>query len=409
MNHPIGLYQQVLKNFGIKREKDFYFSLLIMMLMSMMSSLTQTFINLDLHQFHFFNKNILSLDIMMPFLGSFVALFVFQRLFHMFRFKVFMGGALLGIAVGYGLLIFFVESDYNFIIRFFLGLLYSFIFLGLYIFQMKIYHLRNRATLFSFTILTMSLFSSFGVFLNGVIVGSSHIFGIGIFCVIGGLWSLSKLETKEEDPSWKKDFLSPHGSVLKATFRHPSFFILIFIISIAGTAFSTYFPIYAEGLGFTEREASFLFSCVQLAVLFFIPLGGILGDKWGYEKTLLGFSFIALMAGIFTFWVKNVETLGFLFFIVRGCLASFFGLMIAWIGREHFLQHMSTKISVFSFTYRLGCILSPLGVGLIMKYYGNNGFIFFILGGVFLSFCLLLKDVFRGEKKILKKIITETT
>ncbi len=397
MGQHIGLYRQVLKNFGIEKENNFYFSLLIMMLISMLSSLTQTFMNLDLHQFHFFSKNILSVDIMMPFLGSFISLFIFQRLFNILSFKAFIGISLLGVGVGYGFLIFFMESDLNFIVRFFLGLFYSFIFLGFYVFQIKMYHPRNRGILFSFTILMMSIASSFGVFLNGVIIGPSHIFKVGIFCICACLWSLLKIESSEKNNRVKKDFLSSPDSVLKSACHHPSFFILVLIVSIAGTAFPTYFPIYAENIGFSEKGASYLFSCVQLSVLFFIPLGGVLGDKWGYEKTLLGFSFMSLIAILLTFWVKNIDVLGGLFFIVRGCLASFFGLMIAWIGREHLNHHLATGVSVFSFVYRLGCVLSPLGVGLIMDYYGNKGFIIFILGGIFLAFCLLFREVFQRK------------
>ncbi|MBS0186291.1 MAG: MFS transporter [Proteobacteria bacterium] len=402
MGPSLNLYRQALKNFGIKKENDFYFSILIMLFISMTSSLTQTFINLDLHQFHFFNKEVLSLDIMMPFLGSFVALFVFQRLFHMVRFKIFMGFTLLGIGLGYFLLIFFVTSDFNFIIRFFLGLFYSFTFLGCYIFQMKVYHHHKRGALFSFTILMMALSSSFGFFLNGVITDASYVFGVGLICIGGCLWSLLKLDTTEEDSQGKKEFLSPHGSILKIASKYPRFFILILLISFVGTAFPTYFPIYAEGLGFSEKEVSYLFSCVQLSLLFFIPLGGFLGDKWGYEKILLVLSFVALLAGVCTFGSKKIEILGILFFIIRGSLASFFGLMVAWIAREHFSQRVATRMSVFSFTYRAGCILSPLGVGFIMQYYGNNGFIFFILGGIFLSICLLLKEVFPKENDLKK-------
>jgi len=393
----LNLYQQALKNFGIKKESDFYFSILIMLLISMTSSLTQTFINLDLHQFHFFNNDVLSFDIMMPFLGSFFALFIFQRFFYMARFKIFMGLTLLGIGTAYLLLIFFVESDFNFVIRFFLGLFYSFTFLGCYIFQMKIYRHHKRGTLFSFTVLMMALFSSFGFFLNGLMSEASHVFGVGLICIGVCLWSLLKLDTTQEDSKRKKDFLSPHGSILKIASKYPRFFILILLISFVGTAFPAYFPIYAEGLGFSEREVSYLFSCVQLSILFFIPLGGFLGDKWGYEKILLGFSLVALLAGVCAFGVRKIEILGILFFVIRGALASFFGLMVAWIAREHFSQSVETKMSVFSFTYRAGCILSPLGVAFAMKYYGNQGFIFFILGGVFLSSCLLLKEVFPKE------------
>lgn len=393
------LYDQTLTHLGVTREKDFFLSLFILICICALSSFTQTFINLDIHQVKAFG-DFASLDFAMPFIGGLVAVLIFPVMIEKVSLKKLLVGSLGGVAGGYCLLIFLETTDFNLPIRFFLGLFYSFIFLALYCYQANIYNTRYRATLFSFSGLMMAAFSAFGTSLNDLIGRASHVFMVGIFGVFLCIWASMKIgnEKNSEEHSLKKESLSSQVLSCEIFFKTPLIFLIIFMGGVSVSSFPTYFPIFGEGLGLSSGHASLLFSSAQMGAVFLMLFGGILADKFGYESSLFLMMLVSLMGTGISFFVQNVWLIAFLFFIVRGGIAAFFSITVAWVARDYTRHNLSKGMAGLSLARRLGGVLSPLGVGFMMQYFGNKGFILWIFGGLFTVCCLLAIKLLKKDK-----------
>lgn len=390
------LYDQTLTHLGVKKEKDFILSLFILIVICALSSFTQTFINLDIYQLKILG-DLMSIDFAMPFLGGLVAILMFPMILEVSSLKHLLIGSLIGVAFGYFLLIFLEATEFNVLLRFFLGFFYSIIFLVLYCYQANIYNTRYRATLFSFSGLMMAVFSAFGTSLNDFVGTIPYVFGIGIFGILLCVWAGLKIgdEKSRDEETLRKESLSSQLSSCQVFFKAPLIFLIIFMGGVAMSSFPTYFPIFGEGLGLNPGHASLLFSFAQMGSIFLILLGGVLADKIGYEMSLFLMMFLALVGTGVSFFIQNIWVVGCLFFLVRGGIAAFFSITVAWVARDYTRRNLSKGMAGLVLARRLGGVLSPLGVGFMMQHFGNRGFIIWIFMGL-LSVCgLLVVSIFK--------------
>ena len=334
------------------------------------------------------------------FWGGLVAVLIFPVMLEASSLKKLLIASLTGLTFGYGLMIFFEATEFNLPIRFFLGLFYSFIFLILYCYQANIYNTRYRATLFSFAGLMMAVFSAFGTSLNDLVETTPNVFGIGILGVILSIWAALKIGDghQREEETLQKESLSSHISSYHALFKAPLIFLIIFMGGMAVSSFPTYFPIFGEGLGLSQGHASILFSSAQMGAVFLMLLGGLLADKFGYEISLFLMMFISLIGAGISFFIENVWVIALLFFIVHGGIASFFSITVACVARDYRQRNLSKGMARFALARRFGGILSPLGVALMMQYFGNKGFILWVFGGLFSVCGLLVISLYKNRE-----------
>ncbi|HQS83396.1 MAG: hypothetical protein B7Y25_00070 [Alphaproteobacteria bacterium 16-39-46] len=384
--------QKTLRKYGIINQRDFYYLILIISILSCIGGLTATFVNLDIHQVPRFKGEITSWNFIMPCLGGFLGTFFFPRVHKFFSLKIILRFSLIGILINYVFMIFLMNSFFNFPIRFLTGFFYSPIFLAISCLEAKIFGNSYRATLFGIVGVQIVLFSSLGSSLVDFFQTSAIVFGIdigGLLICLALLWKwkdLSEVQSLKTDPSPK----TPHPSYYKIFSLAPIICLSFFVVSSVDTGFGSYLAIFCEGLGLREGKAALVYSFSSLGGLALMPIAGRVADKWGYKKTFLLLSFLGLFGAASSFFLTQLYTLAFAFFVASAAMQSFANLISSWVARNYAGKTLSYGMSTFSLLGSTSSILSPLGIGFLMKTYGNDGFLYWACGGLFTSVILMI-------------------
>ncbi len=391
------LYNKILDHFGIVQKKNFFYVLVLFTIFSILSSFVPTFLNLDIFHLKVFSKDLTSIDFAMPYVGSFLGSLLFPYFTRSFSLRKIVIFSLFLLGLGYSLMIVVLKTDYNLGLRFFFGILYAFIFLALYIYQGKIFDNRFRVSLFLFAGLLSGLASSFGSLLNDLVYQNVFVWALAFFLILSSIFISFKIEDKQEKgktvplkkaPSKKVSF----GEIIK---QNPIVFIIIFIGYVTFYGFPTYYPFFGEKLGLSQGKAAEFLASAQFWGLFLLPLSGRLGDKYGFEKSIFIIILISLGMVLGSFLTENVSVISILFSISNGGMLSFYTLVTAWIISLYARYNLAKGLSFFYLIGQTGAIISPLGMGMVMQYFGEKGFIVWFFTGMALILSLLfIKMVF---------------
>ncbi len=384
--------EKILKRYGILNQKDFYCLFLIIAILVCVGSFTKTYINLDIYNLPEFKGDRASWDFIMPCLGGFIATLFYPKIHENFSLKTILRGSLIGLAIIFGLLIFLMTTFFDFPLRFCIGFLSGAIFLGLACFQADLFKGPYLATWFGISGIEMALFGSLGDSLVDFFKKPVEVFGIsiiGILACLAILFVWQNPSKNEQQKSIQKTKM-PHISFYGVVAFSPLIFACIFMMGSVGGGLSSYLAIFCEGIGLNEGDSALVYSFSHLGSLLLIPLAGRIADKWGYEKTLLFIIFIGLIGTILAFFFTQIEETSFIFFLVKGSKQAFIALMYGWIASQYSRKNISYGMATFSLTGKISYILAPLGVGFLMQSYGNDGFLYWIFGGMLLSFILII-------------------
>ena len=161
---------------------------------------------------------------------------------------------------------------------------------------------------------------------------------------------------------------------------------------LAGFAISvvlSFFAVYAQRAGMTERMALAMLCAVALGnVLLQIPIG-MMADRASAEKLLIAVSAVGLAGLALMSFLPVMSLLKWPFlFVWGGSLGGFYTLSLTLVGRRFRRDELAGANAAFVIVYEFGCLLGPLASGLALDLWTPHGvlvplaaaYIVFILG-----------------------------
>ena len=129
-------------------------------------------------------------------------------------------------------------------------------------------------------------------------------FVIGALCAVFGFYLRRNLE---ESPEFLRAAKTRRESPLRGVFRHPRELLLVFGLTMGGTAafytFSTYMPTFLNNTVKLPREQANLLSFITLAAFALMqPVLGAISDRIGRKPVLLWFG---IMGTLCTYWIMS--------------------------------------------------------------------------------------------------------
>ena len=134
------------------------------------------------------------------------------------------------------------------------------------------------------------------------------------------LINISECSDDEHVESKGKSLITPLRNVLSVTFL--SFLLLMLFRSAVGGTISTYLTTYlTEGKGLDAGLASIIFGLSPLIGLTSVIIGGYVGDKLGWKKSLTSIFSIVTVA-LFCVFVSTSTSQTILFYLIYGFFSS---------------------------------------------------------------------------------------
>jgi len=294
--------------------------------------------------------------------------------------------------IAFGLMIFLMNTWYDFPLRFFIGFFFLIIALEISCFEAEIFQAPYRATLFSLVCIEGALLISLGSSFIGFVHSPLEAFGVCmsgllICCGLVLIWKSSSIEKKK---SLDKKTVNSKQAFYTIIRMFPLIFIAIFMMGSIGEGIRSYLPIYFENLGLNKGDAAFAFSFAGLGGMVFMPIAGRVGDKYGYEKAFFLTILLGLFAVSLTFYSSQTDVLSFLFFLISGAKQAFISLSYGWVATRYSGKSLSYGMATFSLTKTVRYVFEPLGAGALMNFYGNTGFSLGCLGALGITFILIM-------------------
>ncbi|HQS83616.1 MAG TPA: MFS transporter [Alphaproteobacteria bacterium] len=390
---------KILDHFGVSQKRNFICVLTIFALFSIIFAFVSTFMNLKIQNLQVFSQNWMPFVLALPYVGSFCGTLFFSYFAKKYSLKKMIILAFFFLWGGYLSLFFLLETYAGGFLLFFFGLLYRWIFLVLYVYQGKLFASMYQARLFSFAGLLYGLAVAFGSFgISQVSFEKGIIFAILLVLVCLLISFRIKKDPKKEPACPLEESLTREFSYLKMILQNPLFFLIVFVGYVTFYGFSTYYPFFGERLGLTEAEAGSFLAYAQFFGLFLMPIGGYLGDKYGHEKSI--FFIILLSFGVIgaSFLTENVSLLSVLFSIAQGGMFAFYTLTTAWVAFLYPSSNLIKGMAVLNLVGQAGGMISPFGMGVIMHFFGNEGFIGWFFMGTAVVLGLLLMRMISHKK-----------
>lgn len=141
-----------------------------------------------------------------------------------------------------------------------------------------------------------------------------------VVAVVAFFVNISERSDEEHDESKERSLTTPLKDVLSVTFL--SFLLLMLFRSAAGGTISTYLTTYlTEGKGLDAGLASIVFGLSPLIGLTSVIIGGYVGDRLGWKRSLTSIFSIVTVA-LFCVFVSTSTSQTILFYLVYGFFSS---------------------------------------------------------------------------------------
>jgi len=143
---------------------------------------------------------------------------------------------------------------------------------------------------------------------------------IFVVAVVAFFVNISERSDEEHDESKGRSLTTPLKDVLSVTFL--SFLLLMLFRSAAGGTISTYLTTYlTEGKGLDAGLASIIFGLSPLIGLISVIIGGYVGDRLGWKRSLTSI-FSAVTVALFCVFVSASTSQTVFFYLVYGFFSS---------------------------------------------------------------------------------------
>ncbi|MBT4880274.1 MAG: MFS transporter [Alphaproteobacteria bacterium] len=319
--------------------------------------------------------------------GYILSNFIISKYFDMFANKFIFPSLYLSLAGAIIATPFCDQTFFVYVLRFLWGGLSGMLFTLLVISTIQHTVQARMATVMSFIAVLIGLGSSLGPFLiqyTGV-TGITPFLLASIFLVVTFPVALGFKIQKAKEEKIKK-----HKSIFAGLIyiiALPVF--VLFCISIgAGFSSGKYITIFAEQFyHMTSGDAALLLSIFSLGAFFMsIPIG-ILADRLGPSKVILGvsFVFILLCAVLYQFQIFS-DSFYVIFFVMGGILGSIYSLVMAFLSSVVDASDIPKAISGCNIFSKVGAIGGTLIIGAVMTKYGAHQLLLAFLGGMLIIF-----------------------
>lgn len=389
MVSPFHFFSQLPQKLGVTRTSDFYWVLFIYCCVNAGKGFGSTFTNIEVHNLHLFTPFLTSVDYAAGSVGGLLLYFCFPSLSKIFSLKKCVLVSLSVCVLASLLLILFLDTDVNFIVRFIFGIFSALFSISFSCYLADLFNGKHRTSLFGILCLIGSLSYATGPALIYAIDGIWQVYGLAalffFLALMSSVYLSTPPKTQPTTSSPQKPLTSDKNVLSSIIFSVPILFLMCFLIGMGFSGEGKYFPIFAEGLGLIEGKAALLYSFCLLGSVITIPLVSYLADKYGFSKVLLGMSVGGTVLSVWATFTPSLTVITAIFFLISGVISSFSPITLAWVS-ERFGQTTALPfaMSLRSILGKIGSILSPLCIGFFMSHYGNNGFIYW-LGLGFLS------------------------
>ena len=99
-----------------------------------------------------------------------------------------------------------------------------------------------------------------------------------------------------------------------------------------------------------------------------------------------------------SFFTQNETLISVFFSVAEGGMLSFYTLTTAWVVSLYSHHNLAKSLSLLNFIGQGGAMLSPFGMGALLRFYGSDGFISWFFIGISLVLMLLLGRRFFRKK-----------
>ncbi len=138
------------------------------------------------------------------------------------------------------------------------------------------------------------------------------------------------------------------------------------IVFVALYALKVFLPIHALGAGFSVAAVGLFFSVQEIFHLVGKPLGGRLGDRWGYRPTIISGMLVLGMALPLLAIPQTAVTLFLLAVLLGGAQALVFPCTVAMIADQIDRPHLGAGFGFLGTLQNGGKVLGPLVGGVLI-------------------------------------------
>ena len=393
--------QKMFKKLRISSQNDFYTLILVIGIVEIINQLLGVYVNLEIHSLISFKGFLSSLDFATLSFGFFIGTLLYPKIHERFSLKTIFTLCSIALFINFGLLSFLVNTFFDFPLRCCTGIFIAIMMVGLACLESFLFKAPYRATLFGFITLELYVSDSLGASLVDFFHTPFRVFGIsmiGILACLGIVWVWKGQNTSKKITSHKNS-RNLFSSFYQIFIFAPLIFLGFFMVSCLGSSLENYLAIFDEGIGLSQQEAALMFSFAQLGALIFIPLGCLLGDKWGYENALLSVSVICFLSTLSAFYVTDLDLLSILFFIMRGSKVAFVTLIYSWVARSCTKENIAYGMSLISIVSSISSFITPISLGFLMNTFGNKSFLYWNALGVLLTLIVMIFQAKRAQRE----------
>ncbi|WP_397386526.1 MFS transporter [Paenibacillus terrigena] len=330
------------------------------------------------------------LNAAMLYIGIFSTLFFVEKLLAYFGFKKLISLSLMLVIIALALFPMFKSIWIWFALRFLVGVGDSALHYASQLWVLTSSNEQNRGRNLSFYGMSYGIGFSIGPLgMNLLVFGDWVPFAaIGVLCTIVLLLIVFILPdyqvmgTKKDAPVLERRYTR--------SFQWAWFALLpAFLYGYTEASMNSSFPIYALRIGLEQNWISFLLPFFGIGGLILqLPLG-VLSDRIGRKKVLMGAGFLGGIAFLLIpLYGANPTAILILFMIAGGMLGSFFSLGLAFAADILPKAYLPSANVVASFIFSIGSILAPNLAGIGMQHISISS-LFWLLGGIFIVFAAL--------------------
>lgn len=160
----------------------------------------------------------------------------------------------------------------------------------------------------------------------------------------------------------------------------PATFFSSAIFAGAEAAILTFLPVYALEVGWGEEVGARAITVYGLGLVALQYLIGREADRFGYGRSLLACSALALLGAVLFAVIEDALTLLYIvLFFWGGMIAGLYTIGLTLLGDRFTRQDLAAANTGFVFMYGLGAIIGPVGAGLARMAGGQIGLELFLI------------------------------
>lgn|GEM_PF-1215499 len=179
----------------------------------------------------------------------------------------------------------------------------------------------------------------------------------------------------------------------------PAIFIAPFAMGAIETAAFNLFPLWTRRVGFPDEAAGYLIFAAALGnVVLQAPIG-LLAEKIGRERVLVGVSLIGIIGPYFMAIATSPMQVYAAAFVWSGCVTAFYVLGLIGLAQRFPAKELAAGNAAFASAYGVGQLVSPAMAGGAMGVIGPSGLMWFMAAVAVVPLVALLLEMAAQRRK----------